>query len=1348
MKNKFIKFVSSVLIISFLVSCMAVLSFADNSAAKAAGDSGSTLVSDSGITVITNRNFSEGWNYDNGFTVKNPGHNIGIEYEETSDYVYNYYTRIEGTSQNEGYIEANYGSNAPVYGSTIFEFNVKTDDLTNLGTIAYTYQKENNAVRSSFPLVSIRDNVLYLISSENHTVEASGAVVSSDPSYLVGATDGEWIRVAFSAEINQRICPKCGTITTLQSGIKDTDVICCPDPNQDADAKDKDEYTVSKMDKCITITVYYGYADTFDAENAIEAEKSPKEPNDLNSTYCYTLTIKNISGLEYFRIGLPASSKNNFGSSVCIDDVKLYNGTAVPTELSSGNYGENVDTDAAKTVEILGGQKTVTQYINEGLAMKVGADYALTQGQKIPLIEAEDSGKAYGAPVEIDGTVYVPLQAVLDWVGYPMYAHEDGISFDISTESGSTFIGIGRNLATANGELIQLTAAPGLATDEETGLSYIVVALDDIEILFNGCYVTYDDMGLIIIAGAPNLVDRSSDLELMLDIAKQFIYDSADQDTIYEEVKENTNNFQHPYIIANQNDFDSIYNSKNANIVNYVASIKKQADDIYAEYTEAAVDEEGNPIPKKYAYLAEEIINPNTLLGEEYANNGYDYAIGCLNESGENNQKILVLAFAYQVTREVKYALLAYDMAVSMAKWEHWGPAYFVSLADATTPYALSYDWLYNVWVANGCDLAPIETALYQKGVSQGYYSTTGVECEIISNQGDFSEYTSRTDSWNVVGTSAMVIGSLALLGVGYNMEAEGRLNENYSEQFEIQAAYLIENNLASLMDHGLDAYAPDGSFLSSPSYWAYSTNALCLMSWALKTSVGTDFGLMNTCGVDKTFYYAYQIEYSMSSLIVPEGYQYWAYHDAEIGYSSTEMSFFAASVLGDADIAVLRMGQLAKKPVTMWDILGYNEEYENIDSDSVKLELTYVLESCEGIVSRSGWNDGAIFVGIMANRNDADGGQVDSGNFVYSNLGFNWICDLGGEYHGVQGYTNDDQRYRYYRLSGDGNNIVIITSGSMNSGQMLEAGGTITDYAYNDYGMYAVIDNRAVYGSAVLMANRGILFTNNRSTVIVQDTLSFSKVTSCAWLVHTAASKIEISADGRTAFMQQSIDGITRTLRASIVSNSTSLKFSKSNAESPLLSSTIKSGGDKYKEQYSRSEYNKLYILSEDVISFECAVVFEIVSSTVSTEPVQYQYTSFSNWNESLLTEQYTEPEVDEYERHLPLEDDIITYTELAEKLYNNGYAFSSKLKEFYQDLVLCEACVKDYLPTGQIASKPECWEWYQKYYTEVKDSSGEVIETSGYKTMYNTFKAQYNSYMDVSELAGIYLAGYTYNP
>lgn len=1326
MNKKITKIISAVLTVALLLSCFTVFSFADTSA-----ESGSTQAQAlDDVTVLVNRTFSEGWDYSNGFIDKMGNHKVGVEYEETDKYEYNYYTRIEGVDATAGYVELNYGSNSATYGKSFFEVDIKTDDFANLGVIGYAYRKESTAIQYTYPLISITNNTLNLVGAGSITYDTE-AKKFPDPSYTVGSSDDEWIRVVFELTVNQRVCNTCGTVHTLTDDMLSTDIICCKDEEGNGEP-------ISKMAKAMSMKVYFGYADTFNASAAIKANNLANKEKDLNNTYYYTVNMDSVSNIDYFRIGLPASGTGNFGSGFLFDNVKLYNGADEVTDISSLGYGLQVDSSAAKTIEILGGEggKNTTSYINEGLAMKVGVEYCLDKNARRAIIESDD-GKAYGAPVKIDGKVYVPLQAVLDWVGYPMYQHEDGKSFDISTASGSTFITIGRGYATANGELVQLSAAPGLATDDETGLQYIVVALSDIETLFDGYFVTYDDMGLIIISGAKDILNRESDLSYMLDIMKRFIYPDIEAEDIYDIIKDNTGDFQHPYIIADQSQFDYLYVSYSAavgsadydaNFSKYLNTLVKKAEEIYLVNAVADPTSAGK-------YLAAEIVNPHTLVDEALLNNGYEFCAGRLNESAEYNENILSLAIAYHITHNEKYAGLAYEMAVSMGKWSHWGPAYFVSLANATTPYALAYDWLYNVWSDMGYDLAPVEQAIYEKCISQGYYASNGIECEYLSNQGDFSAYTNSTTSWNAISTSGMVIGSLALMGAGYNADADGRVNDNYSENYEIYSAWLIDNNLETLIANGLDMYAPDGSYIESPEYWSYSTNALALMSWALKTAMGDDLGIMNTWGMDKTFYYAYQTEYTVSSVVDPTGYHYWAYHNAYANYQSTDLSFYVSSILDDATIAALRVKQLARKDATIWDVVAYTSRYSNIDVDSINVALDYVLESCEGIVSRSSWADGALFVGIMGNENNAVGGQMDSGNFVYVNKGFEWVTDLGAEDYTVYGYSSADHKYGYYRESGEGANVVVITSNAsaMPDGQILEAGGTLTRYGFNDYGMYAIIDNSSVYGSTVNYATRGMLLTNNRSTVIVQDSMAFTTVSSCAWVCQTPAETVTISSDGRTAFMRQKLGDLYYYVRASIVSEATSLRFQTSNCYQFLLSGTHAKNYATVNDcnpELDRSGYKRLYIESKDVMSFECAVVFEVVVGDSSSEAVQYEYKAFDRWDESLLVETFTATVVDENTRGNSALTDVATYTNLAEKILNNGYAFSTNIKGFYRNMVYVAAAVKVFEPTGHIEDIREQYEAYLAY--------------QGYLELYKSFRSELNYYTRYNGAISDKICGY----
>ena len=91
MKNKFIKLISSVLVLAFLLSSFVVFASAneeENTETVAPVDT-------SDLLVLVNRTFEEGWEFANGFSGTVGNNKFGIEYEETDDYNYNYYTRVE-----------------------------------------------------------------------------------------------------------------------------------------------------------------------------------------------------------------------------------------------------------------------------------------------------------------------------------------------------------------------------------------------------------------------------------------------------------------------------------------------------------------------------------------------------------------------------------------------------------------------------------------------------------------------------------------------------------------------------------------------------------------------------------------------------------------------------------------------------------------------------------------------------------------------------------------------------------------------------------------------------------------------------------------------------------------------------------------------------------------------------------------------------------------------------------------------------------------------------------------------------------------------------------------------------
>ncbi|MBQ9070168.1 MAG: hypothetical protein IJY23_02295 [Clostridia bacterium] len=1372
MKNKFLKLISSLLVLAFLVSCMAVFVYADTTE-----DVADEEVGNENTNLFVNRTFDEGWNYANGFLTSSVGSvKFTVDYEETKDFTYNYFARAESTDGVAGYVKFDFAASSAVTGGTVFEIDVKTDDYCNVGSpIIYFTAKNTSNASVTHALAGISDNNLMLVPEGTYSKGSNAAT------YAAANAQDTWIHLAFCTTVNQRICPECSTVHTIVDVEKQNDntELICTDENGNK-LHENTTYTVAQMIKAVTTRTYFGYKETFDATKALKAP-ARAETADLNNTYYIDVISQDVTTVATYCIGLPKKTDSQ-GQSFCYDNVSIYNGETAPVKVSG--YGANVDVNQAKTEQIIGSEegKLVKQYIEEGLVMKVGLGYCIDKNEKREIFKSED-GTAYGAPVNIDGEVYIPLQAVLDWIGYPMYQHEDGLSFDISTESGSTFITIGRKTATVNGELVELGAAPGLATSEETGLDYVVVSKDDISKIFSGYYATYDDMGLIVVSTKENLFDRSVDLEIMLETMKSFIFDTVTASEYYNLIKENTNDFQHPYILTDQSYFASLFaayklaegdEGYDKDLKAYLDGIVKDAEEIFNTYATLPAEEEEEeeetvpdgdtsleetPVEEEeeeeglvilvpdisggYKHLKYTLENPYVGKG----NNGYDFA-GRNQVLVQFTADMKLLALAYQVTGDMKYAELAYEIAMALGEWDHWAPAYFVDCADATANYAITYDWLYNVWQNSGYNLSEIESYIYTNGLSMGYNFSIGVTLNagISSNQGVYAIYNSETNSWNSICTSGMVIASLALIGSDYirngndyaGSESEDSSATTLESGYVKAATYILENNIKTLIELGLDMYAPDGSFIESADNWAHATEAFMLMVWALETSTGETFGFENTWGMDKTFYFAFQTEYKIAPTESnPTGYTYWNYHSAYSQVLNTGVAFYAARMLGDDVIAALRVKQIANKGVSIWDVLAYDSKFITASLDATSLPLDYSLESCEGLVSRSGWGEDDLFVGIMGNRNDATGGQIDSGNFIYANKGFTWFGDLGAEDDGVKNYRNVAQRRSYFRENGEGANVVLITTKTLAStipyGQLPEAGGTITDYYTNEYGMYAIIDNASVYAGKATFAYRGILLTNDRRTVVIQDDITFGSAQACTWVaqVMLPSQNIQLADYNKTAYLTQEINGEQVTIRVTILEPGGALEFQKKNATTALLPGTHNakySGGAEDDPELDRTGLSRLVIEQNEMLTFKCAIAIEVVSEVMGGEPVEYEYTDITYWGPDMVSEKFAATVVDENAMISREIYNILTYTEEA---YSYSDPFGRDIKAFFRAMAFAADSVKAFEPTGQIS----------------KFNNIETAFESKYKPMvaqYNYLRNEMNSFMNMNKSFAMYLCGY----
>lgn len=612
---------------------------------------------------------------------------------------------------------------------------------------------------------------------------------------------------------------------------------------------------------------------------------------------------------------------------------------------------------------------------------------------------------------------------------------------------------------------------------------------------------------------------------------------------------------KHPYIYANDEIFAKIraLYGRDAELTKCADAIIRRADGIIAN-EKYAMTEDG-------LGLVRPIVNENP-------NEGYD--VGGRLSPESILSCALTLALAYQITERSVYARLAYLISSDMVKWQHWGPGHFLNCAQASYNISVAYDWLYNAWRDMGFNVGEIRKGIYRKGIVQGYNSIIFDTCDHPSpKQGTGWRFKLKPDNWNAVCNGGMIISALALF-------PDKSVTDE--EQFD-KTATVFGGALTSLMQKELvlKQYVPDGSYVESNSYWSYGTNVLFNALGALYTCIGTDYGIHESQGLDKTCYYAINTESA--------DYVGWNYHDGSLAAQDTTSFNLFATISGDALLYAIRREHIKRgKHTGIYDVL-FNPSVLGVEVPVLEgLPLDYHMVGIDGFTVRSGWEIGSLFAAIHGGYNPTGSShnQLDSGAFVYHNGGKMWFTDLGSDYYNVKNYFSN---YALYRRNAEGNNTLAITS--LPYGQMLDASGCITKLRANsDDCSYAVIDNSRIYGESVSSAYRGMLLTNERRTTVIQDEVDFTTPTTAYWIAHFESDKIKtrICCEGKRCVMTHE-DGTELTV--TLLGDGC---FEVLDCYGFLLE-----GSADFEGEYSRDSYSRLTVRFEAATTIRCAVVMEL---------------------------------------------------------------------------------------------------------------------------------------------------------
>ncbi len=437
-------------------------------------------------------------------------------------------------------------------------------------------------------------------------------------------------------------------------------------------------------------------------------------------------------------------------------------------------------------------------------------------------------------------------------------------------------------------------------------------------------------------------------------------------------------------------------------------------------------------------------------------------------------ERVYTLAMAFHLTQDRKYVDRCWAELETAAAFVDWNPSHFLDTAEMTTAFALGYDWLYHQWSDD--QRKTIRNAIVRHGLAAG--------------QKAYDQpmwWTKAEHNWNQVCNGGLIMGALAI----------GDEEPGISAKIIQQAA--------TRMPLAIRHYGPDGAWNEGPGYWAYATRYTSRPLEALKTAMGTDFGLSKISGLSNAGKFPLHF-------VGTSGLSF-NYADAKANWDGAPDIWWFASRYNQPDLAAIQYPHAIKKPHALDLLWGtFGQTAPQIGKD-VTPDAYFRITEVATFSTRPGDTRG-MFAGLKSGDSKANHSNLDLGSFVLDSDGQRFILDLGPDNYNLPDYFGK-ARWTYYRLRAEAHNTLVIGPDDQPD-QDPKAAAKITRYESNADRGFAITDLSAAYqhGKSV---TRGLWFDRKNNYVLLQDQIVTESAKDVWWFAHSEAS-IEPSPDNRAA--------------------------------------------------------------------------------------------------------------------------------------------------------------------------------------------------------------------------------------
>jgi hypothetical protein len=346
-------------------------------------------------------------------------------------------------------------------------------------------------------------------------------------------------------------------------------------------------------------------------------------------------------------------------------------------------------------------------------------------------------------------------------------------------------------------------------------------------------------------------------------------------------------------------------------------------------------------------------------------------------------RRIQLLGAANLLSPDPALVARARQELASCAGFADWNPSHFLDTAEMAAGFALALDWL-------GHEL--------DEGTRRTLVRAL-VDKALVPGREQFSRnafWTRAVHNWNLVCNGGLVLAALAV-----------------EEEEPALAAEMLAQSLGSA-GRAFASFAPDGGWNEGPGYWDYATQYAVYLAAALE-SAGKPNPFAATPGFAQTGKFRRHME-------APAGRMF-NFADANEGRAWSPQLEWLARRYGEPIDAAWSRRAIAAGVDPLAVLWRADRAVLPEDAGEPRAAL---FAGTDTVAMRTRWGDaGASWLAIKGGDNAANHAHLDLGSFVFETAQHRFAMDLGPEDYALPGYFSAETRFRYYRCSSAGHNVV-----------------------------------------------------------------------------------------------------------------------------------------------------------------------------------------------------------------------------------------------------------------------------------------------------------------------------------